>query len=86
MFAVIIPTWEDAPCWKALVGSDFNRHHLHLPAGQHGYCEGAQHNRCAARCPARPCPGSSAAGMPTATERCPHDFREQVCAGGESLS
>lgn len=47
MFAVIIPAWEDAKCWQALRDSDFCRHHLLLPAGQHGYCEGAQHNRYA---------------------------------------
>lgn len=47
MFTVIIPAWEDAKCWQALRDSDFCRHHLLLPAGQHGYCEGAQHNRCA---------------------------------------
>jgi hypothetical protein len=45
MFAVIIPAWEDARCWQQLRVSEFCRHHLLLPAGQHGYCEGAQHNR-----------------------------------------
>lgn len=45
MFVVIIPAWKDAHCWQALRDSDFCRQHLLLPAGQHGYCEGAQHNR-----------------------------------------
>jgi hypothetical protein len=45
MFAVIIPAWEDALCWQELRDSEFCRHHLVLPAGQHGYCEGSQYNR-----------------------------------------
>lgn len=47
MFVVVIPTWEDADCWRSLQNSDLCQHHLQLPAGEHGYCEGAQHNRSA---------------------------------------
>lgn len=46
MFVVVIPTWDDADCWRSLRNSEQCRHHLLLPAGEHGYCEGAQHNRC----------------------------------------
>lgn len=46
MFVVVIPTWDDADCWRSLQNSELCRHHLLLPAGEHGYCEGAQHNRC----------------------------------------
>lgn len=46
MFVVVIPTWEGAECWMSLRNSDLCRRHLQLPAGEHGYCEGAQHNRC----------------------------------------
>ena len=50
MFVVVIPTWEDADCWRSLHNSDLCQHHMRLKAGEHGYCEGAQHNRCGPAC------------------------------------
>jgi hypothetical protein len=45
MFVVIIPTWEGSRPWDLLFKSPFTTHHELLEAGQHSYCEGAQHNR-----------------------------------------
>eukprot|EP00892_Ulva_mutabilis_P005081 jgi/Ulvmu1/2945/UM149_0028.1 len=45
MFVVVIPAWEESDCWLSLRNSDLCMHHQQLPAGEHGYCEGAQHNR-----------------------------------------
>lgn len=44
-FVVIIPTWSEKACWKALKGSRFCRATLELPQAEHGYCQGGQHYR-----------------------------------------
>jgi hypothetical protein len=48
MFTVIIPAWQGHTCWQRLLDSSFMQRHELLLAGEHGFCEGAQHNR--ARC------------------------------------
>jgi hypothetical protein len=45
MFVVILPTWEGSRPWELLFKSPFTTHHELLEAGQHSYCEGAQHTR-----------------------------------------
>lgn len=43
-FTVIIPAWEEVLAWKQLTGSNFCRESWRVPAREHGYCDGAQHN------------------------------------------
>jgi hypothetical protein len=45
MFTVIIPAWEGHPCWMNLEGSRYTQHRILLAAADHGFFEGAQHNR-----------------------------------------
>lgn len=45
MFTVIMPAWEGEACWTCLVRSRFARRHIHLLPAEHGFLEGAQHNR-----------------------------------------
>ena len=45
MFTVIMPAWEGEACWDCLVRSKFTRRHIHLLPAEHGFLEGAQHNR-----------------------------------------
>mmetsp|Transcript_32993 Transcript_32993/g.105090 ORF Transcript_32993/g.105090 Transcript_32993/m.105090 type:complete len:437 (-) Transcript_32993:5-1315(-) len=44
-FTVIIPYWPDKSAWRLLRDSPFLQHHLQVPMHDHGYFEGAQHNR-----------------------------------------
>ena len=45
MFTVIIPTWQGHRCWELLRDTQHTTEHVDLDPGQHGFCEGAQHNR-----------------------------------------
>lgn len=44
-FVVFVPGWTDEPAWSALKGSDFLKSHFVVAAGDHGYCDGAAHQR-----------------------------------------
>ncbi|CAM9239464.1 unnamed protein product, partial [Ectocarpus fasciculatus] len=44
-FVVIIPGWEDDPAWIALSESKFKKQQWLIAACDHGYCDGAQHQR-----------------------------------------
>jgi len=44
-FLVIIPGWTDEPCWKALQDSNFLRDSFIVSKDDHGFCDGAQHQR-----------------------------------------
>ncbi|EOD09011.1 hypothetical protein EMIHUDRAFT_422415 [Emiliania huxleyi CCMP1516] len=44
-FIVIIPHWQDKPCWRALEQSCRCSAHLRLPQAEHGFFEGGQHYR-----------------------------------------
>jgi hypothetical protein len=45
MFTVIMPAWEGHACWARLERSRFTARRVLLLAAEHGFCEGAQHNR-----------------------------------------
>ena len=45
MFSVIIPAWEGHACWQRLERSTYTARHVLLLAAEHGFFEGAQHNR-----------------------------------------
>ena len=42
-FIVVIPTWPEQQCWKALRDSKHNASHLRLPRSKHAYLDGGQH-------------------------------------------
>jgi phosphorylated CTD-interacting factor 1 len=44
-YVVIVPGWEDDPAWIALSKSKFLRRRWIVAATDHGYCDGAQHQR-----------------------------------------
>jgi len=44
-FVVFVPGWEECECWKALKSSQFLRGELLVAAADHGYCDGASHQR-----------------------------------------
>ena len=44
-FVVFVPGWTDEPSWSAMKTSDFCRSHFVVAAGDHGYCDGAAHQR-----------------------------------------
>eukprot|EP00656_Telonema_subtile_P035613 TRINITY_DN39586_c0_g1_i2.p1 TRINITY_DN39586_c0_g1~~TRINITY_DN39586_c0_g1_i2.p1 ORF type:complete len:208 (-),score=43.48 TRINITY_DN39586_c0_g1_i2:21-644(-) len=45
-FVVIVPVWSKLPYWKQLVHSKVSRRDtVVVPASEHGFCDGAQHQR-----------------------------------------
>ena len=44
-FVVIVPGWADDPAWIELSSSRYKRHSWIVAASDHGYCDGAQHQR-----------------------------------------
>lgn len=44
-FVVIVPGWEDDPAWIQLSHSKYKRQSWVIAASEHGYCDGAQHQR-----------------------------------------
>ena len=45
-FVVLVPAWTNLPFWESLVGSEWSvREPLVIPAKEHGFCDGAQHQR-----------------------------------------
>lgn len=42
-FAVVVPAWVDDSHWQLLVCSTFNRGYFTVPAAEHSYCDGGQH-------------------------------------------
>eukprot|EP00959_Pyramimonas_sp_CCMP1952_P031584 662451-Pyramimonas_sp.AAC.1 len=44
-FSVVVPGWTEVPSWQQLIGSPFLRRHLLVAKADHGYCDGAQHQR-----------------------------------------
>jgi phosphorylated CTD-interacting factor 1 len=44
-FAVVVPGWTEVPSWAALSSSLFLRRTLLVAKADHGYCDGAQHQR-----------------------------------------
>ena len=44
-FVVIVPGWEDDPVWIALSQNKFKKQQWLIAACDHGYCDGAQHQR-----------------------------------------
>lgn len=44
-FVVIVPGWLDDPAWISLTSSPFKRACYLIAAKDHGYCDGAQHQR-----------------------------------------
>ena len=44
-FIVFVPGWTDEPSWGAMTRSTFLRSHFVVAAGDHGYCDGAAHQR-----------------------------------------
>lgn len=44
-FTVFVPGWSDEPAWQKLVTSKFTRNNFIVAAADHGYCDGAAHQR-----------------------------------------
>lgn len=44
-FVVIVPGWADDPAWRALSTCAYKRQCYIVAASDHGYCDGAQHQR-----------------------------------------
>jgi phosphorylated CTD-interacting factor 1 len=44
-FVVVVPAWRDAEAWRALDASPFNRRVLVVARDEHGFCDGAAHQR-----------------------------------------
>lgn len=44
-FVIFIPGWEECESWERIKGSSFLRGQLLLAADDHGYCDGASHQR-----------------------------------------
>jgi len=44
-FAVVVPGWTEVPSWAALSSSSYLRRTLLVAKADHGYCDGAQHQR-----------------------------------------
>jgi hypothetical protein len=45
-FSVVVPGWTETPSWGRLERSPFNaRPPLFIAKEDHGYCDGAQHQR-----------------------------------------
>jgi len=44
-FVVIVPGWLEDPAWMALSASSFKRAFFLVAAADHGFCDGAQHQR-----------------------------------------
>ena len=44
-FVVIVPGWLEDPAWMALSASPFKRAFFLVAAADHGFCDGAQHQR-----------------------------------------
>jgi phosphorylated CTD-interacting factor 1 len=44
-FVVLMPGWKEVPGWQVLQQSSFLRHSLLVAAADHGYCDGASHQR-----------------------------------------
>lgn len=45
MFVVIVPAWVDGESWKYLSSSLYNRKSMIVAANDHGFHDGAQHQR-----------------------------------------
>ena len=43
LFVIVIPTWPDAQCWKALHDSKHCTSSIRLPKSKHAYIDGGQH-------------------------------------------
>lgn len=44
-FVVLMPGWQEVPGWQLLNSSSFLRQSLLIAAADHGYCDGASHQR-----------------------------------------
>ena len=44
-FVVVVPAWRDAEAWRALDASPFKRRVLVVARDEHGFCDGAAHQR-----------------------------------------
>jgi len=44
-FAVFIPGWKECRAWSQLFASSFLKEHILVAAADHGYCDGASHQR-----------------------------------------
>jgi phosphorylated CTD-interacting factor 1 len=44
-FAVVVPGWTEVPSWAALQASRHLRRTVLVAKADHGYCDGAQHQR-----------------------------------------
>ena len=44
-FAVFLPGWKEGTAYKELMASPFLRHSVTIAAADHGFCDGASHQR-----------------------------------------
>ena len=44
LFVVVIPTWPEQTCWRAIHASAHMAAHLRLPRSKHAYLDGGQHS------------------------------------------